>query len=61
VRRNGAVREVQAPADLAVGEALRGELGDLELLRGQVVAGFWVAAAARFAGCAQLAACSVAP
>jgi hypothetical protein len=32
------MREVEPLADLAVGEALGGELGDLELLGGQAVA-----------------------
>src|SRR4051812_22209223 len=54
VRADGAMREVEPPADLAVGESLGGELRDLELLRREVVAGLRDPAPAPFAGRAQL-------
>jgi hypothetical protein len=44
---DGAVREVEPLADLAVGEAFGGELRDLELLGGQLVASLGVSAPAR--------------
>ena len=48
VRADRAVGEVELLADLAVREALGGEVRDLEFLRGQMVAGGGVAAPARF-------------
>src|SRR4051812_3942121 len=45
-----AVREVEALADLAVGQPVSGELGDLQLLRGEAVASIGVSSAAGFAG-----------
>ena len=47
VRADGAVGEVEPLAYLAVGEPFRGKLCDLELLRGQLVAGFRSATPAR--------------
>jgi hypothetical protein len=41
------VGEVELLADFAVGEAFGGEVGDLEFLRGELVAGGGVAAPAR--------------
>jgi hypothetical protein len=47
---DGAVGEVEALADVAVGQALGGELDDLEFLGGELVDGGGGAAAAGFAG-----------
>jgi hypothetical protein len=44
-----AVRDVEPLADLPVREPLRGELCDLELLGGQLIAGRWIATPARLA------------
>jgi hypothetical protein len=47
---DGAVGEVEALADVAVGQALGGELDDLKFLGGELVDGGGGAAAAGFAG-----------
>src|SRR3954454_13474612 len=49
VAADRAVREVEPLPDLAVGQALRGHLGDLQLLPRQLVAGLRGAAAAGLA------------
>jgi hypothetical protein len=61
VRADRAVREVQACADLTVGQAFGGELRDLQLLRGELVPRGGIAPSARFARGPQLAARLVAP
>src|SRR3954447_26194921 len=55
VRADGAMREVEPLPDLAVREALCRELGDLQLLCGQLVARLRDATPASLAGGAQLA------
>src|SRR4051794_19243165 len=55
------MRQEQALADLAVRETLGGELGDLQLLRGQLIARLGCPPPAPLAGCPQLASCLVAP
>src|SRR3954463_13479171 len=55
------VRQEQPLADLAVREPSGGELGDLQLLRGQLVARLGCPPPAPLAGCPQLASCLVAP
>jgi hypothetical protein len=54
-------RDEQLLTDLTVGESLGRQLGDLQLLRRQLIAGFRHATAARLTGRAQLAAGLVAP
>src|ERR1700745_2332882 len=54
VRADRAVREEQALADLAIREPLRRELGDLQLLGGELIACLGHTAPAAFARCAQL-------
>jgi hypothetical protein len=56
VRPDRSVREIQLLADFAIGETLGGELGDLELLGGQLIASLGNTAAARLARRAELAA-----
>src|SRR5260370_26848179 len=55
------MREVQLLADLAVGQALCRELGDLHFLRGELIARLGDATPAPFAGRTQLAARLLAP
>src|ERR1700750_948313 len=61
VELDGAVGEVETLADLTVGEALGGELDDLEFLRRQLVDGVGGAVAAAVSRGAQLAASTGAP
>src|SRR5207244_3847840 len=56
-----AMREVEALADLAVREALRRKLGDLQFLRGELIARVWDATSAPLARRTQLAARLLAP
>jgi hypothetical protein len=61
MRADRAVREVQALADLAVREAVCGKLGDLQFLRGELIARVWDATSAPLARRTQLAARLLAP
>src|SRR4051794_31580202 len=61
VRADRTVRDVELLCDLAVREALGGELRDLELLCGELVAGGGIAATARLAGCAEFSPGPIAP
>src|SRR5580765_609490 len=54
VRPNGPMTEVEARPDLAIGETLGREAGDLQLLRRQLVEDVDTAVASRLAGCSQL-------
>src|SRR5262249_39954309 len=54
VRADGAVRKVEALADLAVAQPFRGQLGNLELLRRELVASLLAAPASGFAGSTDL-------
>src|SRR5882757_2299517 len=53
VRAHRPVRQVQPLADLPVGQALGGQLGDAQLVRGELVAGVRAATGARLTGGAQ--------
>jgi len=55
------MREKQALTDLAIGQTLRGELRDLKLLGGQLIARIWPARAERLAGRAQFLTRAIAP
>src|SRR4051794_35110937 len=61
VRADRAMRQEEALADLPVGQALRRELSDLQLLGGQLVAGLGNAMPASLARRAQLAPRLLAP
>jgi len=61
VSADGAVGNEQPLADLLVGEPCRRQLGDLKLLRRQLVACFWCTAATRLARGSQFLPGSLAP
>src|SRR5439155_16195201 len=61
VRADRAMREVQPLADLSVRQPLCGELRDLQLLRGQLIACLGYPAPAPLTRGAQLGACLVSP
>src|SRR5882724_8051436 len=61
VAADRSVRQKQALSDFAVREALGRELGDLQLLGGQLIARLGSPPQASLAGCSQLASCLVAP
>src|SRR3954447_10634831 len=58
---HGAVRQVEPLADLTVRQAFGGQLGDVELMRGEPVAGVRIAVWARLAGGPELLPRPVAP
>src|SRR5689334_16072991 len=55
------MRQEQSLADLAIGQTLRGEQGDLKLLGGELIAGIGPAGAERLARGAQLQPRAIAP